>query len=143
MLDLEIGDALTFRVPLALLLQVNLWEMIQRTDPLEMAVVGVLICFSLFSWAVILSKWSSLRGARQTNTRFLRAFRKANGLEAVVVASEQFRPSPLVGVFDFGYEEIERQVKQRGTVTNRASVERTIQLGISEELTKLERHMNW
>jgi len=143
MLDLEIGDALTFRVPLALLLQVNLWEMIQRTDPLEMAVVGVLICFSLFSWAVILSKWSSLRGARQTNTRFLRAFRKANGLEAVVVASEQFRPSPLVGVFDFGYEEVERQVKTRGALTNRPAIERSLQLGVSEELAKLERNMQW
>jgi len=64
-------------------------------------------------------------------------------LEAVMVASEQYRPSPLVTVFDFGYEEIERQVKARGKVTNRASVERTLQLGISEELAKLERNMIW
>ena len=41
----------------------------------------------------------------------LRAFRKAPGLEAVAVASEQFRSSPLVTVFDFGYAEVERQVK--------------------------------
>jgi biopolymer transport protein TolQ len=48
-----------------------------------------------------------------------------------------------VSVFDFGYEEIERQVKARGKVTNRTSLERTLQLGISEELAKLERNMNW
>jgi len=59
------------------------------------------------------------------------------------VASEQFRPSPLVAVFDFGYEELERQVKARGSVTNRTAIERTLQLGISEELAKLERSMNW
>jgi biopolymer transport protein TolQ len=134
---------LTFETPFAFLLQVNLLEMVQRTDALEMAVVGILICFSLFSWTVIFAKWSALRSARQTNTRFLRAFRKANGLEAVVVASEQFRPSPLVGVFDFGYEEIERQVKKRGSITNRAAVERNLQLGVSEELSKLERNMQW
>ena len=60
-----------------------------------------------------------------------------------MVASEQFRPSPLVAVFDFGYEEVERQVKARGSVTNRAALERSLQLGVSEELAKLERNMNW
>ena len=60
-----------------------------------------------------------------------------------MVASEQFRPSPLVAVFDFGYEELERQVKARGSVHNRTALERTLQLGVSEELAKLERHMNW
>jgi biopolymer transport protein TolQ len=73
----------------------------------------------------------------------LRAFRKANGFESVVVASEQFRPAPLVAVFDFGYEEIGRQVKSRGTVTNKLSLERTLQLATSEEIAKLERNMNW
>src|SRR5215467_4653006 len=49
-LDLGTGNELTFATPFAFLLQVNLWEMVQRTDLLEMVVVGILICFSLFSW---------------------------------------------------------------------------------------------
>ena len=134
---------MTFAAPFAFLLQINFWEMIQRTDALEMGVVGILICFSIYSWTVIFAKGNALRGARKTNARFLRAFRKAQGIEAVVAASEQFRPCPLVGVFDFGYEEIERQVKARGALTNRAIIERTLQLGISEELSKLERNMQW
>ena len=134
---------MTFAAPFAFLLQVNLWDMVERTDALERAVVIVLIGFSLFSWTVIFSKWNTLRGARKANARFLRAFRKSKGLEAAVAASEQFRPSPLVGVFDFGYEEVERQVKARGSLTNRTAVERTLQLGISEELAKLERNMQW
>jgi biopolymer transport protein TolQ len=142
-IDLGIGDELTFAAPFAFLLQVNLWDMVERTDALERAVVIVLIGFSLFSWTVIFSKWNTLRGARKANARFLRAFRKSKGLEAAVAASEQFRPSPLVGVFDFGYEEVERQVKARGSLTNRTAVERTLQLGISEELAKLERNMQW
>jgi biopolymer transport protein TolQ len=133
---------LTFLAPAALF-QINIWEMIRHNGPLGIVVLGVLICFSLFSWTVIFSKWQSLRGARQTNAKFLRAFRKASGLEAVLVASEQYRPSPLVSVFDFGYEETARQVKGRGKLTNRTSLERTLQLGISEELAKLERNMSW
>ena len=132
-----------FEAPFAFLLQINLLEMMERTDALEAAVVGVLVLFSLFSWTVIFAKWSTLRGARKTNARFLRAFRKANGLEAAVAASEQFRPCPLVGVFDFGYEEVERQVKARGRVISRTAVERALQLGVSEELTRLESSMPW
>ena len=130
------------QTPAAFLLQADIWQLVSG-DVLEIVVLGVLACFSVFSWTVIISKWQAFRGARKLNSRFLRAFRKAGGFEAVMVASEQFRPSPLVSVFDFGYEEIERQVKARGKVSNRVALERSIQLGISEELAKLERNMNW
>jgi len=134
---------LTGQAFFAFLLQLNIWEMVQHNGPLGMVVLGILVCFSIFSWTVIFSKWQALRVARRSNARFLRAFRKAGSLEAVMVASEQYRPSPLVVVFDFGYEEIERQVKVKGTVKNHAALERTLQLGVSEELAKLERNMNW
>jgi len=64
--------------------------------------MGILLIFSLLSWAVILSKWAVFRRVRSANRVFLRAFRKAASLEAVAMASEQFRRSPLVTVFDFG-----------------------------------------
>jgi len=134
---------MTFEAPVALLLQTDYTEMIRHNGPVENAILGILVCFSIYSWTVIFSKMSALRGARKSNARFLRAFRKASGMDAVMVVSEQFRPSPLVAVFDFGYEELERQVKARGALTNRTAVERTLQLGISEELAKLERNMNW
>lgn len=128
---------------LALLLDLNIVDMVSRSTPLGFGVLGVLVCLSLFSWAIIFSKWSAFRQAKAANARFLRAFRKANGLDAIVAASEQFRPAPIVAVFDFGYEEIHRQVKTRGTLRNRLSLERSLQLGISEELTKLDRNLNW
>jgi biopolymer transport protein TolQ len=134
---------LTFEAPVALLLQTDYLELFRHNGPVENAILGILVCFSIYSWTVIFSKMSSLRGARRSNAKFLRAFRKASGMDAVMVVSEQFRPSPLVAVFDFGYEELERQVKARGVLTNRTAIERTLQLGISEELAKLERNMNW
>ena len=134
---------MSFPAPIAFLLQdVNIWQMIQGS-PLTLAVMGVLFCFSIYSWTIIFSKWQALRGARKTNMRFLRAFRKSTGLESVLVASERYRPSPLVTVFDFGYEEVERQVRARSKVTNRQAVERALQLGVSEEMTRLERNMTW
>jgi len=134
---------LAFETPLSLFLQPDdLWQMVQNSGPGGIAVLVVLTFFSVYSWTIVFTKWGTLRTARHANSRFLRAFRKANSLEAVMVASEQYRPSPLVTVFDFGYEEVERQVKKSGALTNRPAVERALQLGLSEELAKLERHMD-
>jgi biopolymer transport protein TolQ len=126
-----------------LLLQVNLWDMVGQATPLTFGVLLILLILSIFSWTIIFAKWSAFRRARRADARFIRAFRKANGLEAVMVASEQFRPSPLVALFDFAYDEVTRQVKSRGTVNNKVALERTLQLGTSEELAKLERNMSW
>jgi biopolymer transport protein TolQ len=127
----------------AFLLQIDIWEMVGRGGPLTIAVLAILLLFSVFSWAIIFAKWNVLRTARTADRRFLRAFRKATGFDAVMVASEQFKPAPLVSVFEFGYEEVHRQVQAHGSVTNKISLERSLQLGTSEELTKLERNMSW
>jgi biopolymer transport protein TolQ len=126
-----------------LLLQVDLLDYFKKTTSVGIAVLAILFIFSVTSWTIIFSKWAALRRARAANVRFLRAFRKANGLEAVMVASEQFRPSPLVSVFDFGYTEINRQVQTRGGFSNKAALERSLQIGTNEELAHLERNLNW
>jgi biopolymer transport protein TolQ len=121
----------------------SLWDLIQNLRPVPLAVIAILILFSLFSWTIVLSKSSVFGRARKENRNFLRAFRKAQSLQSVAVASEQFGAAPLVAVFDFGYGEIERQIKQRGALINKPAIERSLQLGISEEVTKLETNMNW
>jgi biopolymer transport protein TolQ len=129
--------------PAAFLLQYSIWDMVSRAKPLQLAVFGLLLVFSIVSWAIVFSKWLSFGKARAGNGRFLRAFRKASGLQAVAVVSEQFRPCPLATVFDFGYDEVSHQIKARGSVTNQVALERSLQLGVSEEVAKLERNMNW
>jgi biopolymer transport protein TolQ len=121
----------------------TLWDIIQNLRPVPLAIVVVLILFSLISWTIVFSKSSVFGRARRSNRSFLRAFRKAANLQAVAVASEQFGLAPLVAVFDFGYGEIERQIKHRGALVNKLAVERSLQLGISEEVTKLEMNMSW
>jgi biopolymer transport protein TolQ len=124
-------------------LDLSLWDIIQNLRPVPLAVIVLLILFSLFSWTIVFSKGSVFSRARRENRNFLRAFRKADNLQAVALASEQFASAPLVAVFDFGYGEVERQVRQRGSLVNKPAVERSLQLGISEEVTKLELNMSW
>ena len=133
---------MTFVLPPAWL-DMSLWDLFQNLRPIPLAIIVLLVLASLLSWTIVFSKGGTFSSAQRNNRAFLRAFRKANSLQSVAVASEQFSSAPLVAVFDFGYGEVERQVKQRGAIVNPNAVERSLQLGISEEVTKLEMNMSW
>lgn len=115
-------------------------NLLANTGAVAQVVLGILLVFSIFSWSIILSKWSLLRRARAQSARFLRAFRKATRLQDVAAVSEQFKPSPLVGVFENAFDELRRN----GPSPNAArTVQRAAQIGSSEELTRLERRLPW
>jgi len=118
-------------------------DLVGETGPVAKVVLLSLLIFSLISWAIILSKWGKLRRARVQSGRFLRAFRKAQRLQDVAAVAEQFRPSPLVGVFEGGFEEFRRQVGNTGTLRSLTAVQRAMQIAASEELTRLERNIPW
>lgn len=118
--------------------------LVRQTGAVAKIVLLILLIFSLFSWAIILSKWALFRRARLHSGRFLRAFRKAVRLQDVAAVSEQFKPSPLVVVFEGAYDEYRRQVgNPTGIVKNTVAVQRAAQIASSEELTRLERRLPW
>ncbi len=129
--------------PLRGLLEIDVWQLVKGSGTVSLTVMGVLLMFSLNSITIIFAKFATLRRARNGNARFLRTFRKATRLDAVAAATEQFRSAPLATVFDFGYSEVARQLQARGKITNIPALERTLQLGMSEEMSRLERSMNW
>ncbi len=124
-------------------LQLSLWDLVTTASPVSKFVLLLLLVGSVLSWVIIFAKWSQFRDAVAANTTFLRAFRKAPNLDSVAAAAEQFRAAPLTSVFDFGYQETARQVKLKGAIINKVALERSLQLGISEEITRLERRMSW
>lgn len=118
-------------------------EMLQNSGPVALAVLGLLLIASLYSWAIILGKWGSFKRARAQSSRFLRAFRKANRLQEIAAVSEQFKPSPLVNVFDEVYETYQRQTGGYGPPKNITALERAAQTASSEALTVLEQRLTW
>src|ERR1700752_547599 len=116
-------------------------DMLSNTGAVAKLVLLVLLAFSLISWAIILTKWSRLRRAKAQSGRFVRAFRKAQRLQDFVAVADQFKPSPLVGVFEGGYEEYRRQTSIAGAIRNPVSIQRGMQIGASEEITRLERNV--
>jgi biopolymer transport protein TolQ len=129
---------------LALVIGGEILDLVNETGPVAKTVLFLLLAFSLLSWAIILSKWSVLRRARVQSGRFIRAFRKAQRLPDIAAVADQFRPSPLVGVFENGYEEFKRQMGgPSGGVRNLLAVQRAMQIANSEELTRFERNVAW
>lgn len=124
-------------------LQLSLLEMLAEASLVSKIVLVLLLAGSVMSWVIIFAKYSQFKSAVGANGAFLRAFRKAPNLDAVAAAAEQFRAAPLTTVFDFGYQEATRQVKLRGEIINKVALERSLQMGMSEEITRLERRMSW
>jgi biopolymer transport protein TolQ len=120
-----------------------LMDMLHNAGPVAWVVLGVLGFGSLFSWFIIFAKWGAFKRARTQSQRFLRAFRKATRLQEIATVSEQFKPSPLVNVFDEVYETYRRQTGGYGPPKNITALERAAQTASSESLTVMEQRLTW
>ncbi len=118
-------------------------DLVLQTGPVAKAALFLLIAFSILSWAVILSKWRLISRAREQSARFARVSRKAQRLQDISTIAEQFRPSPLVGVFESALAEFKRQMGTTGGIHNLVAIQRTMQIASSEEITRLERNVPW
>src|ERR1039458_4691203 len=115
-------------------------SLIETSGLVAKTVLVILLVFSILSWAIIFSKWGMFRRARAQSNRFIRMFRKSERLQDVAAVAEQFKPSPLIAVFDGAYAELRKQAPQPIRV---ASLQRAVQIASSEELTRLESRLPW
>jgi biopolymer transport protein TolQ len=118
-------------------------EMLHNSGPTALTVLVILLIMSICSWAVMISKWRSFKAAESKNRGFLRAFRKSGRLSEIAAVSEQFKPAPLVTVFNEIHDEYQRQCGGRGTPPNPQALERAAMTASSEALTLMESRMTW
>jgi biopolymer transport protein TolQ len=134
--------------------------LVARSTPVAKAVLLILALFSIVSWAVILYKlWTFRRIERQTGS-FLDVFRKSNKFSEVQAVCRQLELSPLVGMFQAGYAELNAQLRQasvtsgvpngpnnpatvvaRPTLKSVQAVDRALLRASGVEVTKLERRL--
>jgi biopolymer transport protein TolQ len=120
-----------------------LLEMIHNSGPVAFAVLILLLLASIFSWTIMISKWSRFGKAQTQSARFIRAFRKSTRLSEIAAVADQFKPSPLVAVFSEIHDEYQRQNGGRGLPRNPVALERAAQTASSEALTAMESRMTW
>jgi biopolymer transport protein TolQ len=133
----------------------DLVGLIARSSPLAKAVLVVLALFSIASWGVILFKlWSFRRVERQTTT-FLDVFRRSTKFSEVQAVCPTLTDSPLVGIFQAGYAELNAQLRTpvaaaegrppaaaaRPTLKSLEAVDRSLLRASGMEVNKLERRV--
>jgi biopolymer transport protein TolQ len=130
-------------IPLSAFVGGEIVDLVLQTGAVAKTALLILLAFSVLSWAVILSKWFLIKRARFQSGRFVRAFRTAQRMQDVASVANQYRPSPLVGVFVGAVDEFKRQMGMTGSIRNLTAIQRAMQIASSEEITRLERNVTW
>ena len=124
--------------------QGSVTDLVAQTGLVAKLVLLVLLCFSIFSWAIVYAKWKWFRRLQAQEEQFLRAFRKARKFSELNVIIENFPPHPLRAIFEAGYHELADQVGNPGSpVKNPNALLRALQIASSQQLSLLEENLNW
>ena len=129
--------------------RLNPLDLVLDSGPVSLAVLLILFVFSLVSWAIIFSKWTTLRKAESHTETFLAIFRRSKKFSEVHAVCNQLRTSPLVGLFLSGYHELNYQLKTKGEsekdarVHNLESVARSLVRASHAEGLKLESRLTF
>jgi biopolymer transport protein TolQ len=130
-------------------------SLIAHASLIVQIVLLILLTFSAVSWGVILYKiWQFRRSGRQSGT-FLDIFRKSSKFSEVQAVCRTLAQSPLVGLFQSGYAELNAQLRAAGhadagkpsptggrpTLKSLDAVDRALLRATNVEMTKLERHV--
>jgi len=129
-------------------------NLISQTTPLNQAVLALLLLFSIASWAIILQKAWVFRASDRDTARFLDAFRQSTKFSEVQAVCQTLSATPLVGVFQAGYAEINAQFRTttsqtapsgttRPTLKSLDGVDRALIRAATAELNKLEHRMTF
>jgi len=118
--------------------------------PMGKLVLGVLVLFSLGSWAIVFGKLVHFSRANRQSEKFMEAFHRSQRFSEVNAMAGKLGASPLVGIFQAGYAEIDSQIKsaqeaepggeKRGyRITSLAALERTLERAAGVELRNVAR----
>jgi biopolymer transport protein TolQ len=125
-------------------------ELIVQTGAVARTVMLILAAFSLVSLGIIIYKGVVLRKAYVQSRTFLEVFRKSSKFSEVNSVCVQLKASPLVGVFQAGYLEVNQQVRSasaaagaRPTVKSLESLSRALVRAATVEVTRLERRVTF
>tara|TARA_B100000029_G_scaffold502447_1_gene577734 strand:+ start:1121 stop:1891 length:771 start_codon:yes stop_codon:yes gene_type:complete len=135
----------------------GIFELIARSSLISQGVLLLLLLFSVASWAIIAHKLREFKRVETDTKRFIEIFRKSSKFSEVHTVCKSLSASPLVGVFQAGYIELNAQLRQSdspsppdaGTdaATSRPSLrsfealDRSLMRASNVEVNRLERYV--
>ncbi len=85
--------------------------LLRHTGPVALAVLGMLLLFSVVSWALIFWKLWAFRKAHRESGQFLRLYQETKNLKAAFEEAKRFTRSPVAALFREGYRELSLALK--------------------------------
>jgi len=130
-------------------------QLVADAGPLSKGVLLILLLFSAVSWGITLSKIWQYRAAQRDTATFLQVFRKSTKFSEVQSICASVAKSPLVGIFQAGYAELNTQLRHkapdgeskpaagapRPTLRSLESVDRALLRATGAEVSKLEKRV--
>lgn len=129
-------------------------DLVLRSGPAAKVVLLILLAFSVASWGIILHKLWYLGRVKKQTAAFREVFRRSTKFSEVQAVCRTLEQSPLVGVFQAGYAELNTQLKQaaqdmsspaggagRPTLKSLPAVDRALLRAAAVEVSKLERRL--
>jgi biopolymer transport protein TolQ len=124
-------------------------SLVANADLVVQLVLLSLLLFSGVSWGIVVFKQRQLRRASQQTSKFLEIFRKSSRFSEVQAACTNLSASPLVGLFQAGYAELNAQLRNspdgkpaegaaRPTLKSLDAVDRALLRASTAEISKLE-----
>jgi biopolymer transport protein TolQ len=126
-------------------------SLIADASILSKVVLLILLLFSAVSWAVVFYKLWVYRRAEEQSSTFIGVFRKSSKFSEVQAVCPTLSASPLVGLFQSGYAELNTQLRTdrseaskpgapagRPTLKSIDAVDRALLRATTVELNKLE-----
>jgi biopolymer transport protein TolQ len=133
---------------------VNVVDILRGSGPVSLFVLATLVLLSVWSWAIILQKVISYRAIQRQTTTFLDVFRRSSKFSEVQSVCPSLPASPLVGVFQAGYAELNAQFRITGApaanpggpaprpiLKSLAAVDRALLRASAVEVNKLEKRI--
>jgi biopolymer transport protein TolQ len=129
-------------------------EIIRSSTLINQAVLAILVLFSIASWAIILFKTFEYKKVERQTRTFLEVFRKSAKFSEVNAVCPSLPDTPLVGVFQAGYAELNAQFRLNGPANPPASpgrpmlksldaVDRALIRAATTEVNRLEKRITF
>ncbi len=138
--------------------QPSILSFFSETGPTAKVVLGILLFFSLVSWAIIFAKFIRLRRVSRQSEKFVAFFRKSKRFSEVNTFAGELSDTPLTTLFKAGYAELDAQVKAiraedtpttgggatgKLLIKNISGIERALERAIGVEMSRLTRWMTF
>jgi biopolymer transport protein TolQ len=89
----------------------SITQLFLDSGPMAKVIFAVLAAMSIGCWSIMLQKWVQFRKADSHGGEFLEVFRRSKRFSEVATAAQRLQGTPMVGIFQAGYAEIDAQVK--------------------------------